>query len=175
MTLYEFEERRPDVDDGAYVSESAEVVGDVTIGEDCFIGPGAKIKGDYGTVIIGDNTNIQENCVVHARPDEKTVIGDWVTIGHGAIIHGPEIKDYAVVGMGAIISDFAVIGEWSVVGEGALVANEKDIPDEKVAVGVPAKIVKEVDEEYKKKWKDYKQIYKELSTRYKENLTKLEG
>ncbi len=174
MTLYEFEGRRPEIDDDAYVSESAEVVGDVTIGKDCFIAPGAKIKGDYGTVVIGENTNIQENCVVHARPGEKTVIGDWVTIGHGAIIHGPEIKDYAVIGMGAIISDFALIGEWSVVGEGALVTNEKEIPDEKVAVGVPAKIVKEVDEEYKKKWRDYKQVYKELSTRYKENLTKLE-
>ncbi len=174
MTLYEFERRRPDVDDTAYVSRSAEVVGDVTIGEYCFIAPGAKIKGDYGTVVIGDNTNIQENCVVHARPDEKTVIGDWVTIGHGAIIHGPEIKDYAVIGMGAIISDFALIGEWSVVGEGALVTNGKNIPDEKVAVGVPAKIIKEVDEEYKKKWQEYKRIYKELSIRYKEELTKLE-
>ncbi|MEF8874160.1 MAG: gamma carbonic anhydrase family protein [Candidatus Thermoplasmatota archaeon] len=173
MALYEFEGRRPDVDDTAYVSHSAEIVGDVTIGKDCFIGPGAKIKGDYGTVVVGDNTNIQENCVVHARPGEKTVIGDWVTVGHGAIIHGPEIKDYAVIGMGAIISDFAVIGEWSVVGEGALVTNEKEIPDEKVAVGVPAKIVKEVDEEYKEKWRKYKETYKELSTRYKENLTKL--
>ncbi len=173
MTLYEFEGRKPEVDGSAYLSKSAEIIGDVTIGKDCFIGPGAKIKGDYGTVVIGDNTNIQENCVVHARPGERTVIGDWVTIGHGAIIHGPEIKDYAVIGMGAIISDFAVIGEWSVVGEGALVTNEKEIPDENVAVGVPAKVVKEIDEEYKERWLDYKKRYKELSTRYKENLVEL--
>ncbi len=170
MTIYEFEGREPEVDDSAYVSDSAEVIGDVSIGKKCFIGPGAKIKGDYGTVVIGDNSNVQENCVIHARPDERTEIGEWVTIGHGAIIHGPTIKDYAVIGMGAIVSDDAVVGEWAAVGEGAVVPNNTKIPSEKVAVGVPAKVVKEIDEDYKETWTGMKEKYAALPKKYKESL-----
>ncbi len=174
MTTYEFEGRKPDIDESSYISKSAEIIGDVRIGKNCFIAPGAKIKGDYGTVKIGDNTNVQENCVIHARPGEVTTIGDWVIIGHGAIIHGPTIKDWAVIGMGAIISDFAVIGEWSVVGEGAVVTSGTEIPDENVAVGTPAKVIKQINEDYKEKWKEYKEIYRSFSWRYKESLKPLD-
>lgn len=174
MTLYEFEGRRPDVPDSTYVSHSAELIGDVRVGDKCFIAPGAKIKGDYGTIFIGDNTNVQENCVIHARPSEETNIGEWVTIGHAAIIHGGTIEDYAIIGMGAIVSDDAVIGEWSVVGEGAVIPSGKEIPAGKVAVGTPAKVIKEIDEDFKEKWMEYKKIYQSFSHRYQENLKKLE-
>lgn len=174
MTIYEFEERRPKIPSSSYVADSATVIGDVSIGENCYVAPGARMKGDYGTIVIGDNSNVQENCVIHARPDKKTKIGEWVTIGHGAIIHGASIDDYAVIGMGAIISDEAKIGRWSVVGEGAVVTNGQTIEDEEVAVGLPAKTVKQVSEEYKDIWKKIKEEYASFSDRYKENLNKID-
>ena len=97
MTLYQFEGRKPVVGSNSYVARSAEVVGDVYIGENCYIGPGAKIRGDYGSIRIGNHTSVQENCVLHAGPDQRTVIGDNVTIGHGAIVHGPIIHNFVII------------------------------------------------------------------------------
>jgi len=135
----------------------------VTIGENCYIGPGARVRGDYGTIIIGDNTAIEENVVIHARPDDRTVIGSSVTVGHGAIIHNATIRDHAVIGMGSIVSDWAVVGVWSVVGEGAVVKNRQEIPDRKVAVGVPAKVVADTKEDYMAQWSKYKKVYSRLA------------
>ncbi len=174
MTVYEFEGRKPEIHESCYVAKSATVIGDVTLGKSCYVGPGARIKGDYGTIAIGDRSNVQENCVIHARPDEKTEIGDWVTIGHGAIIHGATINDYAVVGMGSIVSDEAEIGRWGVVGEGALVTNGQTVGDEKVVVGVPAKAIKQISDDYKSSWKKIKEEYASFPRRYKENLIKMD-
>lgn len=174
MAIYEFEGRVPDISDSSYVHESATVIGNVKIGEECFIAPGARIKGDYGTIKIGNRSNVQENCVIHARPDEETVIGDWVSIGHSAIIHGAIVKDYAVIGMGSVVSDDAVIEEWGVVGEGAVVKNSQKIPKESVAVGIPAKVIKKINKEYKEKWTKIKEEYSSFSHRYKNNLKRLD-
>ncbi len=174
MTIYEFEDRKPDISKKSYVAESSTIIGDVTVGKNCYIAPGARIKGDYGTIKIGDNSNIQENCVIHARPGEKTVIGDWVTVGHGAIIHGGEVDDYAVIGMGSIVSDEAKIGRWSVIGEGAVVKNGQKIEDEEVAVGIPSKTIKSISSEYKEEWKEIKEEYASFSRRYKENLKRID-
>ncbi len=174
MSIYEFEGRVPDIADSSYVHETATVIGDVEIGEECFIAPGARIKGDYGTIKIGDRSNVQENCVIHARPDEETIIGEWVSIGHAAIIHGATVGDYAVIGMGSVVSDDAVIGRWGVVGEGAVVKNGQKIPEESVAVGIPAKIIKKISEEYKEKWTNMKKNYSSFSHRYKNNLKKID-
>jgi len=175
MTLYEFEGRRPQIGKTSFIAESADIVGDVRMGERCFIGPGAKIKGDYGTIIIGDDTSIQENCVMHARPGETTTVGKNVTVGHGAIIHGPTINDFAVIGMGAIVSDFAVVGEWGVVAEGCVVRSKQDIPPESIAVGIPAKVIGKIDQAYKDQWMKFKKIYSDLAEkRYPEGLKKIE-
>lgn len=174
MAIYEFEGRVPDISDSSYVHENATVIGDVEIGEECFIAPGARIKGDYGTIKIGDKSNVQENCVIHARPDEETVIGDLVSIGHAAIIHGAEVDDYAVIGMGSVVSDDAQIGKWGVVGEGAVVKNGQEVPEDSVAVGIPAKIIKKIGEEYKEKWTKMKENYSSFSHRYKDNLKKID-
>jgi carbonic anhydrase/acetyltransferase-like protein (isoleucine patch superfamily) len=155
------------------VAESAEVIGKVTIGINCYIGPGAKIRGDYGEIEIGDYSIIEENCVLHARPNEKCTIGERVTIGHGAIIHNAVIKDWAVVGMGAIVSDYAKVGIWSVVGEGCMVRNNQEIPDGKVAVGVPAKVIADVREDYKELWTSYKHLYAELALKYIKSSEKI--
>ncbi len=163
--LYEFEGKRPNIGKGTYVHESAVVIGDVSVGERCFIAPGAVIRGDYGTIIIGNGTAVEDNAVIHARPGKRTVIGDHVTIGHAAVIHTPVIGDWAVIGMGAIVSDFSDVGEWAAVGEGAVVRNRQVIPAESIAVGVPAKVIGKVTEEYKRQWTDFKGIYEELAER----------
>ena len=96
MTLYQFEDRRPVVGNNSYIAKSAEVIGDVYIGDNFYVGPGAKIRGDYGSIRIGNRTSIQENCVLHAGPDQEIIIGNNVTVGHGAIIHGPIIHDNVI-------------------------------------------------------------------------------
>lgn len=174
MAVYEFEGRIPDIADSSHVHETATVIGDVEIGEECFIAPGARIKGDYGTIKIGDRSNVQENCVIHARPGEETVIGDWVSVGHAAIIHGATVGDYAVIGMGSVVSDDAEIGRWGVVGEGAVVKNGQQIPEDSVAVGIPAKIIKKIGEGYKEKWTEMKENYSSFSHRYKDNLKRID-
>lgn len=140
------------------------------------MGPGARIRGDYGTIVIGDYTSVEDNCVIHARPGEQTTIGNWVTIGHGSVIHNVAmIHDYAVVGMGSVISDWAVVGRWAVVGEGAVVRQRQEIPDGHVAVGVPARVLdKQVDEAYKKEWLHFKQTYVDLARRYPQGLQRVE-
>jgi len=148
------------------VDEDAKVIGDVTIGAQCYVGPGARIRGDYGTVVIGDKTSIQENCVLHARINEKCEVGNHVQIGHGALLHTCVVKDYAVVGIGAVVSDYATVGVWSIVGEGAVVTSGQSIQDAKVAVGVPAKIIRDVTESEKHLWSKYKEAYADLALRY---------
>jgi len=174
MALYEFEGRRPDIAEGAYVAETADVIGDVKIGTRCFIGPGARIKGDYGTIVIGDETSVQENCVIHARPGQECLVGRGCTIGHGSILHNCTIRDGAVVGMGAIVSDWAVVGKDSVVGEGAVVRQSADIPPDKIAVGVPARVVGNADEETREFQRLARQVYSALAGRYRIGLKKLD-
>ena len=170
MTIAEFEGQRPRIGKGTYVHPSADVFGDVTIGEDCWIGPGARIRGDYGTITIGDHCSVEDNCVIHVRPGERTTIGSWVTIGHAAVIHNVKmIHDYVIVGMGAVVSDWSEVGEWGVVGEGAVVRQGQEIPAECIAVGVPARVLdKQVSDEYKAQWMHFKETYVGLALRYAE-------
>jgi len=163
LSVYEFEDKRPVIGKGTFIFKSADVIGDVKIGKNCLIGPGARVKGDYGTVNIGDNTAIEENVIIHARPDDITTIGNNVTIGHGSIIHNATIRDWAIVGMGAIVSDWAVVGRWAVVAEGAVVKNKQKIPDRAIAVGLPATVISEISRDYEKTWTKYKKIYIDLA------------
>ncbi len=174
MAVYEFEGRRPRIGKNAYVHPSADIIGLVTLGDDCYVAPGARIRGDYGEILIGRGTSIEENCVIHARPDQITRIGDYVTVGHGSIIHSATVHDYVVVGMGAIISDWAVVGEWAAIGEGAVVTQNTEIPPRKVAVGVPAKIIGDINEEWKEQWRDYKPVYVDLARRYPAGLKEVQ-
>ena len=166
MAIYDFEGRIPSVAPTAYVHEEATVVGDVRIGAQCYVGAGARLRGDYGSIVIGDKTSIQENCVLHARIGEKCEVGSHVQIGHGAILHNCTVKDFSVIGVGAIVSDYGTVGVWSIVGEGAVVASGTSIPDGKVAVGVPAKIVRDTQDSDKQVWSKYKDVYADLALRY---------
>lgn len=170
MAIYEFEGRVPQLGENVYVHPSADIIGLVTLGDDCYIAPGARIKGDYGEIIIGNGTSVEENCIIHARPDQVTRIGDYVTVGHGSIIHTATIHDYVVIGMGSIISDWAVVGEWAAIGEGGVVTQSTEIPPGKVAVGVPAKVIGDVKKEWKELWGSYKHVYVDLAHRYPTGL-----
>ncbi|HTP64694.1 MAG TPA: gamma carbonic anhydrase family protein [Geobacteraceae bacterium] len=161
MALYEFEGKRPVIGKGTFVPETADVIGNVTIGEECFIGVGVRIRGDYGTIVIGNRTSVQENVVIHARDGDRTEVGSNVQLGHGSILHNCTVMDNAVIGVGAIITDYAVVGDWAIIGEGAVVRG--DIPPGAVAVGVPAKVVGSVSEEQKREWLYYKEKYAELA------------
>ncbi len=173
MAVFEFEGKKPRIADSAYVHENATVIGSVTIGEQCFIGAGAVIRGDYGLIEIGSRTSIQENAVLHARDRELCKVGDDVQVGHGAVLHNCTIMDYAVVGLGSRICDYAIVGEWAIVGEGAVVSAKSQIPNGKIAVGVPARVIRDVEEEDKRTWGFYKEKYAELTVRYKIGLKKI--
>ncbi len=174
MTVYEFEGRVPKIGKNTYISKSATVIGKVTIGEECYVAPGAVVKGDYGEIRIGHGNSVQDNVIIHARPEELTTIGNNVTLGHGCIVHNATVKDEAVIGMGAIVSDYATIGEWVIVGEGAVVRQGFEIPDGKIAVGVPAKIIGDVQEHHKEELTKFKGIYRDLAHRYPKGLKKLQ-
>lgn len=166
MAIYAFEDRRPDVAATAYVSPTAQVIGDVAIGERCYIGHGAILRGDYGSIEVGDESAIEEGVIVHARPDDWTRIGRRVTIGHGAMIHNATIRDEAVIGMRAVISDFSVVGEGAIIGEMGLVRNHQEVPARKVALGIPVKVVGDVDERHGDMTHWAKDLYVDLSARY---------
>lgn len=166
IAIYEFEGRVPQIGEGTYISPQASVIGEVTIGKECFIAPGARIKGDYGTIIIGSRTSIQENCVLHAAPGERLEVGSEVTVGHGAILHHCKICDRVVVGMGAIVTYFAEVGEGAIIGEGSLVGKGRKIPPKKIALGIPAKAIRDVSEEEMRMYEAGVQVYVEMAKRY---------
>ncbi len=164
--LYKFDGRQPVVGKDSYVSDIASVIGDVVIGDNCYIGHGAIVRGDYGRIEIGDGTAVEEGVIIHAPPDDVHSIGKKVTIGHGAVIHGKYIGDQAVIGMGAVVSIWAEIGEWAIVAEGSVVKLKQIIPPKVVAAGNPAKIVREISEKDKEFWNWGKQIYIDLAKKY---------
>lgn len=168
MALYTFEGKTPIVSEESYVHPQATVIGAVRIGKRCFIGPSAVLRGDLGEIEIGDGTNIQDNCVIHA--DKKVVISQNIIVGHGAIIHDVILKAGVVVGMGAVIMNGVVAEENVVIGAGSVVKEDFKIPKRKIVVGNPARIVKEIDEEGKQKVLDGLKLYQELPERYKKGL-----
>ena len=121
-----------------YIAPNATVVGDVILKENSNIWYGAVLRGDNGTITVGEGTNIQDNAVLH----EKTTIGDYCTVGHGAIVHGCTIGDHCLIGMGAIVLDGAVLGAHCMVGAGALVTGKTNAPDGSLLLGSPAKVVR---------------------------------
>ena len=170
MALYIFEGRKPKVGKTSYVHPRAVVIGKVTIGESCFIGAGAVLRGDFGEVIVGGGSNVQENAVIHAGPDSVTHLSDNSHIGHGAILHGCHLEEHVMVGMGAIINDRAHIGENSLIASGAIVAPNAIIPPRSLAIGVPAKVVREVsDQQLDFTWAGTR-LYQTLPARYGASL-----
>jgi carbonic anhydrase/acetyltransferase-like protein (isoleucine patch superfamily) len=166
--LYKFDGKKPVIGKDSYVSELAILIGDVIIGNNCYIGHGTILRGDYGKIIIGDGTAVEEGAVLHAPPNETNQIGKKVTIGHNATIHGKYIGDMAVIGMGSVVSIRSEIGEWAIIGEGSVVKLRQIIPPEVVVVGNPPQIVRETSLKDKKLWTMGKQLYIDLAKKYLE-------
>ncbi len=142
--IYEFNGYKPVIHESAFVHPQAAVTGNVIIGKDVYIGPGAAIRGDWGQIIIEDGCNVQENCTIHMFPGTKVLLKEAAHVGHGAIIHGGTIGKNALIGMNAIIMDNAVIGDNCIIGALCLVPANMVIPERKMAVGNPANIIKDV-------------------------------
>jgi len=145
--LYAFEGFVPVVHESAFVHPQAAVTGNVIIGRDVYVGPGAAIRGDWGGIVIEDGCNVQENCTLHMFPGVTMVLEAGAHIGHGAVVHGARIGANALVGMNAVIMDEAEIGAGSVVGALSFVPAKMVVPTRTVVVGNPARVVKEVSDE----------------------------
>lgn len=162
-----FKGKEPNLDEELYIAETAVIVGDVTLKKNANIWFGAVLRGDEAPIIIGENTNIQENCVVHVDYGNNVVIGDGCTIGHGAIIHGCSIKNNVLVGMGAIILNGAKIGNDTIVGAGSLISQNKEFEDGVLILGNPAKVVRKLTKEEIENNKKSCLNYIELSKEFK--------
>jgi carbonic anhydrase/acetyltransferase-like protein (isoleucine patch superfamily) len=164
--LYKFDGNQPTVGKDTYVSDLARVIGNVTIGNNCYIGHGAIVRGDYGRIEIGDGTAVEEGVIVHSPPDDTSRIGNRVTIGHGAVVHGKSIGDGAVIGMNAVVSLWSEIGDQTIIAEGGIVKFKQIIAPGVVAAGNPAKIIREITQKDKKFWDWGKQVYIDLAKKY---------
>lgn len=161
-----FEGIEPTIDDSAFVAETADIIGNVTIKENASIWYKAVLRGDDGKVIVGENSNVQDGTIVHCGENEPTIIGNNVTIGHAAIIHGCKIGNNSLIGMGSTILDNAEIGEFTMVGAGSLVTGKK-FPSGVLLLGSPAKVVRELTEEEKLSLKKSALHYVEMGKKHK--------
>lgn len=147
-------DKKPKINKDTFVAETADILGDVTIGEGSSIWYGTVIRGDMSYVKIGKFTNIQDNVTVHLDTNQPTEIGDYVTVGHNAIIHGCKVGDNCLIGMGAIILNGAEIGENCIIGAGTLVTKDSKIPPNSLVIGSPGKVLRQTTDEEIKTIKD---------------------
>lgn len=164
--FYEFKGLIPVVDESSFVHPLAAVTGNVVIGKQCYIGPGAALRGDWGGIIIEDGCNVQENCIIHMFPGVTVVVKELAHIGHGAIIHGATIGKNCLVGMNSVIMDNVELGDESIVGALSFVKEGEKIPSRSLVVGNPARILKNVSDDMIE-WKTrgtylYERLPKEL-------------
>jgi carbonic anhydrase/acetyltransferase-like protein (isoleucine patch superfamily) len=172
--IYEFEGFRPVVHESAFVHPTASVIGNVIIGRDVYVGPGAALRGDWGGIEIEDGCNVQEGCVVHMFPGVVVVLESSAHLGHGSVVHGARIGRNALIGVNAVVMDNAVVGEECIVGALTFVPADMQIPARKVVVGNPAKIVKDVSDEMIR-WKtEGTRLYQGLPARLHASLEECE-
>lgn len=145
--IYEFNGYRPVIHESSFIHPQAAVTGNVIIGKDCYIGPGAALRGDWGQIIIEDGCNVQENCTVHMFPGVTVLLKEGSHIGHGAVIHGAAIGKNCLVGMNAVLMDNVELGDESIVGALSFIKEGEKIPARSLVVGNPSKIIKEVSDE----------------------------
>jgi phenylacetic acid degradation protein len=145
--VFAFDGFIPVIHESAFVHPNATITGNVIIGRDVYVGPGAAVRGDWGGIVIEDGCNVQESCTVHMFPGVTVVLERGAHLGHGAIVHGARIGANALIGMNAVVMDNAVVGAGCIVGALCFVPAEMQIPPRKVVVGNPARIVKDVSDE----------------------------
>jgi len=176
--IFEFKGNKPVIDPSSFIHPQANVTGDVVIGKNVYIGPGATIRADFGKVIIKDGANVQENCTIHMFPGVTVTINKGAHLGHGCIVHGATIGYNSMIGMNAVILDDAIIGDECIVGALTLVNSEMVVPNRKIVVGNPGKIIKDVSDEMIA-WKTegtkiYQSLPKDCHASLKENVPHIE-
>jgi phenylacetic acid degradation protein len=145
--IYRFKEYIPVVHESSFVHPQAAVTGNVIIGKDCYIGPGAALRGDWGQIILEDGCNVQENCTVHMFPGVTVLLKAGAHIGHGAVIHGATIGKNCLVGMNSVVMDNVQLGDESIVGGLTFIKEGEQIPPRSLVVGNPGRIIKQVSDE----------------------------
>lgn len=170
MPSYAFDGVVPVVDPTAFVHETASLIGDVIVGPGCYIGPFASLRGDFGRIVVGEGSNVQDSCVIHAFPGADAVLEPNSHVGHGAVLHGCRIGSFALIGIGATVLDGAEIGAEALVGAGALVTAGTVIPPGSKALGAPARVVGALDEQALAWKRNGVRIYQELARRSRETL-----
>ena len=157
------------IKDSIVICPGAQVIGDVELGENVSIWHGAVVRGDTDSITIGDNSNVQDNCVVHCTKGFPVVMGENVSVGHGEVVHGCKLDDNVLIGMNATVLNGAKIGKNSIVGAGAVVSEGKEFPENSLILGVPAKLIKETTPEQIQHIQDNADNYVKLSKQYKED------
>jgi len=145
--IYEFNNYKPVIHESSFIHPQSSVTGNVIIGKNCYIGPGAALRGDWGQIIIEDGCNVQENCTIHMFPGVTVLLKEGAHIGHGAIIHGATIGKNCLVGMNAVIMDNVELGDECIVGALTFIKQDEKIPGRSLIAGNPGKIIKSVSEE----------------------------
>lgn len=166
MALFEFEGKKPQVPSDSFVHPAAVLIGDVRLGHECLIAPGVSIRADFGPVIIGDRSSVQDNSVIHVYPGSESVIGNDVTVAHGAILHDVHIHSRCMIGIGAIILFNAVCEEDVFVSVGSLVPRGMRVPAGKIVAGNPAQIKRDATEKDKAAARDGIEAYRYLCRQY---------
>ncbi|MCK7590285.1 transferase hexapeptide repeat family protein [Subsaxibacter sp. CAU 1640] len=172
--IYAFNGYIPVVHESSFVHPLAAVTGNVIIGKNCYIGPGAAIRGDWGQIILEDGVNVQENCTVHMFPGKSITLKESAHVGHGAVIHGAHLGKNCLIGMNSVIMDDAEIGDECIVGAMSFVKAEEKFPRRKLIVGNPAKAIKDISDEMIA-WKTKgTQLYQQLPAECHDTLRMVE-
>ncbi|MFK8018883.1 MAG: transferase hexapeptide repeat family protein [Pseudomonadales bacterium] len=146
MSLYQIDGVSPVIHPSSFVHPDAAIIGDVIIGANCYIGPLASLRGDFGQILIADGCNVQDGCVLHSFPGQQCSVGENGHIAHGAVLHGCTVKRHGFVGIKSVVMDGAIIGEYAMVAAMAFVKADFELPDRHMAAGLPARIIREMDD-----------------------------
>ena len=173
MSMFEFEGKKPSADPKAFVHPEAVLIGDVRVEADCYVGAGAVLRGDIGSIRIGKGSNVQENCVIHSFPNKSAILHPNSHIGHGCILHGCEICSNVLIGMGSIIADGVKVNSNCLIGVGSFVPFDQEIPKNSLVMGSPAKVISKVGPEHLKRIASGLALYQDLARRHLKSLLKL--
>ena len=173
MAVFKFNADTPQIDNSAWIAHDANVIGNVEVCKKASVWFGATLRGDNEKILVGDGSNIQENCVLHTDHGFPLEIGENCTIGHSVILHGCIIADNTLIGMGSTILNGARIGKGCLIGAGSLITENKIIPDGSLVMGAPGKIIRELDDEAKLNLIGSAAHYQERAAEFNKNLTKI--
>ncbi len=175
VKVYAIDGVTPVVDPSAFVHPSAVLIGDVIVGPDCYVGPCASIRADFGRFVMGRGSNFQDNCTAHCFAGGDVIVGEYCNIGHGAVLHGCTVEDRALVGMNAVVMDGAKVGENALVAALAFVPAAAEIPPNVIAAGAPAKVLRDLTQSEKDWMVDGNRDYLNLRVRSLDSMVETEA